>query len=92
MERLDHEPFLLGSSDIGNLSYEIPVLHPMVQTADDGLALHTEEFLKCGKTDIAYKGMILGMKSIALTGAKVLLEPEFLKKIKEEFKTSTSGV
>ncbi len=39
---MDHEPFLLGSSDIGNLSYEIPVLHPMVKTADDGLALHTQ--------------------------------------------------
>ena len=56
------------------------------------MALHTEEFLKCGKTDIAYKGMMLGMKSIALTGARVMLEPEFLKNVKEEFKASTSGL
>jgi amidohydrolase len=90
--KIDNEPFLLGSSDIGNLSYEMPVIHPMVKTAYDGLALHTEEFLKCGKTDIAYAGMMLGMKTIALTGARVMLDPDFLKAVKEEFKTSTSGL
>jgi amidohydrolase len=87
--KIDAEPFLLGSSDIGNLSYEMPVIHPMVKTAGDGLALHTEEFLKCGKTDIAYEGMMLGMKSMALTGARVMLEPDFLKAVKQEFEAST---
>ena len=87
--KIDNEPFLLGSSDIGNLSYEMPVIHPMVKTAGEGLALHTEEFLKCGKTDIAHEGMMLGMKSIALTAARVMLEPGFLKAVKEEFKAST---
>jgi hypothetical protein len=67
----------------------MPVIHPMVKTAGEGLALHTEEFLKCGKTDIAHKGMMLGMKSIALTAARVMLEPGFLKAVKEEFKAST---
>jgi amidohydrolase len=89
---IDNEPFLLGSSDIGNLSYEIPVIHPMVKTAEDGLALHTDEFLKCGKTDLAYEGMMLGMKSIALTGARVILDPEFLIALKKEFKDSTKGL
>jgi amidohydrolase len=89
---IDNEPFLLGSSDIGNLSYAMPVIHPMVKTADDGLALHTEEFLKCGKKDIAYEGMMLGMKSIALTGARVMLDPEFLKAVKKEFEASTKGL
>jgi amidohydrolase len=86
---IDNEPFLLGSSDIGNLSYEMPVIHPMIKTAYDGLALHTEKFLKCGKTDLAYAGMMLGMKSIALTGARVMIDPEFLIAVKEEFEAST---
>jgi amidohydrolase len=89
---IDNEPYLLGSSDIGNLSYEMPVIHPMVKTADNGLTLHTREFLKCGKTDIAYEGMMLGMKSIALTGARVMLDPEFLKAVKKEFEASTKGL
>ncbi len=89
---IDSEPFLLGSSDIGTVSYEMPVIHPMVKTSGDGIALHTQEFLKCGKTDIAYNGMMIGMKSMALTGARVMLEPEFLRAIKEEFEASTKGL
>jgi amidohydrolase len=90
--KMENEPFLLGSSDIGNLSYAIPVLHPMVQTSEEGYALHTEEFLKTGKTDFAYKAMILGMKAVALTGARVLMEPDFLSSIKKEFTESKKGI
>ena len=89
---MDNEPFLLGSSDIGNLSYQLPVLHPMVKTANDGLALHTEEFLNCGKTTVAHDGMILGMKAIALTGARALMDKDFLNNIKVEFNESVKGL
>jgi len=36
--------------------------------------------------------MMLGMKSIALTGARVMLEPGFLKAVREEFKASTTAL
>ena len=90
--KLDNEPFLLGSSDIGNLSYQVPVLHPMIKTAKEGCALHTEEFLKCGKTEMAYNGMVLGMKSIALTGVRLLLDPDFLIAVRNEFMESIKGI
>jgi metal-dependent amidase/aminoacylase/carboxypeptidase family protein len=89
---LDDEPFLLGSSDIGNLSYMIPVLHPMIRTAQEGCALHTEEFLSYGKTDIAYDGMMLGMKSIALTAVRIILDKEYLKLVKNEFMESVKDI
>ena len=90
--KMDNEPFLLGSSDIGNLSYQLPVLHPMVKTANDGLALHTAEFLDCGKTAIAYEGMMLGMKAVALTGARVMLDKDFLNDIRSEFSESVKDL
>ena len=82
--KLDDDPFLLGSSDIGNLSHYMPAIHPMIQTAED-CALHTVEFLNYGKTEVAYKGMLAGMKSIGMTGIKVLMDSEFLNNIKKEF-------
>jgi amidohydrolase len=91
-EKLDPEPFLLGSSDIGNLSYKIPALHPMVKTAAEDCALHTDEFLKYGKSDVAHQGMLLGMKSIAMTGVRVLMDSDFLKKVKEGFREGTEGL
>ena len=89
---IDDKPFLLGSSDIGNLSYLIPILHPMVQTSKENHALHTEEFLSYGKTEIAYKGMILGMKSTALTAARILTDYKFLKAVKDEHEESVRSL
>ena len=91
-EKIDPEPFLLGSSDIGNLSYKIPVVHPMVKTADEGIALHTDEFLKFGKSDTAYHGMAAGMKSILMTSVRILMDPDFLKRIKNDFRENTRGL
>jgi len=83
-------PMLLGSSDAGDLSYCIPVLHPMIKTAVTGTNLHTEEFLGYGKSSIAYNSMILGMKAIALTAAKVMLDKDFLDLVKAEFMSSSN--
>ena len=91
-EKLDKEPFLLGSTDIGNLSYYIPVIHPMVKTAEGGCALHTVDFLNYGKTETAYNGMLTGMKSMALTAVRVLMDTEFLKNVKEDFAENTKGI
>ena len=88
-EKLDDEPFLLGSTDIGNLSYYVPVIHPMVKTAEEGCALHTVDFLNYGKTDIAYNGMMVGMKSIAMTAVRILMDGQFLKNVKEDFIENT---
>ena len=88
-EKLDEEPFLLGSTDIGNLSYYIPVIHPMVKTAEEGCALHTVEFLNYGKTETAYHGMMVGMKSIAMTAVRILMDGQFLKNVKEDFIENT---
>ena len=88
-EELDTESFLLGSSDIGNLSYFMPVIHTMVKTAVGNSDLHTKEFLKYGKSKIAYEGMIKGMKAMAMTAIRVLIDKDFLKDIKNDFKEKT---
>jgi len=85
---IDNEIFLFGSSDIGNLSFILPVLHPIVRTSEPGIALHTIEFRDCGKDEIAYNGMILGMKATALTAIRILLDNCYLKSIKKEFDES----
>jgi amidohydrolase len=91
-EKIDPEPFLLGSSDIGNLSYKIPALHPMVKTAPDGCALHTIQIVKYGKSDIAHHGMLVGLKALAMTGVRILMDSNFLDRIKEDFTEKTRGM
>jgi len=64
----------------------------MVKTADEGIALHTDEFLKFGKSDTAYRGMAAGMKSILMTSVRILMDPDFFKRIKNDFKENTRGL
>ena len=83
--KIETKPFSFGSSDIGNLGYFIPVIHPMVKTIDKGIGLHTQKAINYGKSELAYEGMLNGMKAIGMTGLRVLMDYDFLKKVKEEF-------
>jgi len=89
--KMDAEPFLLGSSDIGNLSYGLPVLHPMMQTAEKDNALHTDSILEFGKSDFAHNGMVMGMKAIVMTAVKTFIDDEFLSNVKKEFEEKTKN-
>ncbi|MBN1298543.1 MAG: M20 family metallopeptidase [Actinobacteria bacterium] len=84
--KIEDGPLLLGSSDAGNLSHFMPVLHPMIQTADKNSVLHSREFAEYGKTELAYNSMLLAMKSLALTASRALLDSNFLLSVKKEFK------
>ncbi len=35
---------VMGSTDMGNVSYEVPSIHPMIAVAPPGVAIHTPEF------------------------------------------------
>lgn len=89
---IEKGPFMLGSSDIGNLSHRLPVLHPMLQTSSAESNLHSREFLKSAKTKLAYDTMVLGMKSLSLTAARLLLDSGYLSSVKKEFEKSKSAV
>ncbi len=83
--KIENQPFLLGSSDIGNVSYTIPILNSMIKTANDNVCLHTKEFLESATLEETYNQMILGMKAMAITASRVLLDKNYFNKIKREF-------
>jgi len=64
----------------------------MVKTAEKGCALHTEEFLNYGKSDLAYNGMFMGMKALLMTGIRLLMDENFLKEVCADFKEQTRGL
>jgi amidohydrolase len=83
--KFDTGDYLLGSTDTGNLSHMLPVLFPVIRTAAGNAQLHTEKFLKYGKSEIARSAMILVMKAMALTALRLFTEPDFLAEVKKEF-------
>src|SRR5690606_29248128 len=80
-----HERAEGGSLDMGNVSHVVPSIHPYVKIGDEPFACHTHGFREAALSNQGREAMILGAKTMALTGYKILTNPELLQKIKTEF-------
>lgn len=74
-----------GSSDIADVSQIVPVVN--INTACYGRKTpnHSWAVTVQAKKPAAHKGMIFGAKTLAFMGARLALEPELLKAVKDEF-------
>ncbi|MGI8925911.1 MAG: M20 family metallopeptidase [Tepidiformaceae bacterium] len=81
-----------GSTDMGNVSYTVPSIHPMfgIPTVA-GAANHTPGFTACAATEEAHANTIRAAKALALTGIDLYLRPGLLEQAKSEFAEVTRG-
>lgn len=79
----------VGSSDYGNLSQEIPAIHPYIAIAPDGISAHTTEFAEAAASEHGLRGMMLAARCLAFTGIDLLTDPDFLAQVQSEFSAAT---
>ena len=79
----------VGSSDFGNLSQELPAIHPYLAIADEGISAHTPEFAEAAKSERGLQAMLLAARCLALTGIDLLTDPELMAQVKREFERSS---
>lgn len=58
---------VVGSTDMGNVSYLVPSIHPMIKVADDGVAIHTVDFARFAVGPGGDQAVIDGAKAMAMT-------------------------
>jgi amidohydrolase len=58
---------VMGSTDMGNISYLVPSIHPMIKVAADGVAIHTVEFAEWARSADGDRAVIDGAKTMAMT-------------------------
>ncbi|MAG04033.1 MAG: amidohydrolase [Acidimicrobiaceae bacterium] len=58
---------VVGSTDLGNVSYAVPAIHPMIKTAPTGTAIHTNDFAAAAVSGEADQAILHGARSMALT-------------------------
>ena len=75
-----------GSTDFGNILHRIPGSCIRVAFVPDGVPSHSQGFVDAGKTPEAHSAIIYGAKILSGTAAELIMNPELLKEIKEEFK------
>ncbi|SDZ67949.1 amidohydrolase [Evansella caseinilytica] len=74
-----------GSLDMGNVSQRVPAIHPYIKISEAPIIAHTHEFCQAALSKRGFEGMIIGAKTMALTGLDVLSDNTLVTKIKEEF-------
>lgn len=74
-----------GCTDMGNVSQEVPSIHPFMKMVRPDSDEHTLEFLKDVDEPYAIEQMYKIIECMARVGADILKEPRLLQEIKNDF-------
>ncbi|MEK5038014.1 M20 family metallopeptidase [Sporosarcina sp. FSL K6-3457] len=80
-----------GSTDAGNISYEVPTAHPYIKIGPDNLIAHTDEFREAAKSELGNEALLTGAKALASTGYRLLTDFELLHRVKQEFEQALAA-
>ena len=72
---VDHEQALkfgAGSTDMGNVSYRLPSIHPMLAVAPPSVVIHNPEFAQWARSEKGDAAVIDGAKALSQTAAEYL--------------------
>jgi aminobenzoyl-glutamate utilization protein B len=78
-----------GSSDVGDVSWNVPILHVSVATAPLGSPWHAWPVAACGGMSIGHKGMTFAAKTLAATMVDLFEQPAKRAEIRKEFEDNT---
>ena len=83
---------VLGSTDMGNVSYLLPSIHPMVRVAPEGVAIHTEDFARYAGSDEGDRAAVDGASAMAMTVIDLWLDDGLRERAAAEFAHVSSSV
>lgn len=75
-----------GSSDVGNVSLELPTIHEYLAIADASVATHTVEFREAAISPRGDEVVLLAAAGLALTGWDLLTDEELREAAREEYR------
>ena len=74
----------VGSTDVGDVSWNVPTVQARVATCAVGTPFHTWQLVAQGKTKAAHKGMVHAAKIMALTAIELFKNPALINSAKQE--------
>ena len=81
-----------GSTDVGDVSWNVPNINLGVTVAPKGTPWHSWAVVACGGMSIGHKGMIYASKAMGMTMLDLFDDPKLVEKVKEEYKTRKGDV
>ena len=77
-----------GSTDMGNVSYRVPSIHPMLACSPPHVVIHNPEFTRWAGSEMGDAAALDGARTMALTTAEYLLNPALQADVKQAFEVS----
>jgi len=77
-----------GSTDFGNVTYLLPGSCIRVAFVDENLSSHSLDFINDGKSERGHAAVITAAKILAGTTFDVINNPDIVKEIQDEFKST----
>ncbi len=74
-----------GSTDMGNVSYLTPTIHPMLQVSPRGVSLHSPQFAEYTASKEADKAVLDGAKIMAMTVIDLWTKPDLQGEVRTAF-------
>ncbi len=88
----DPRQVVVGSTDMGNISYVVPSIHPMIQAAPTGVPIHTPEFATHAASAQGDEAVVHGALTLAWTVADLWLQDGVLDAVRAEFDATMAAV
>ena len=80
-----------GSTDVGDVSYVVPVIRLRATTAPSGTPWHSWAVVACGGMSIGHKGMAYAAEAMARTMVDLFTDDELRSRIRAEFVEDLDG-
>ena len=71
---------VVGSTDMGNVSYLVPSIHPMIKVAADGVPIHTADFAEWARGADGDRAVLDGAKAMAMTVVDLWTSADLLRR------------
>ena len=82
---------MFASTDMGNVAYAVPSIHPVYKIGTGAEVNHTREFTRVANTPEAHAETLVAAKAMAHTGVDVLTTDGLLEEIRKNFLTQTQN-
>lgn len=94
IEPFDEGRILRGSTDVADVSWNVPTAQFNTACVATGTPVHTWQFTASVGSGIGQKGMLLAAKTLGLSAVEIMKNPEVVKSAKQELeknKTEAGG-
>ena len=82
---------IVGSTDMGNVSYLVPSIHPIIKAAPGGVPIHSADFARWAASPEGDRAVLDGAKALGMTVADLWLDPTAMDDVRAAFTVRDSG-